>query len=92
MVHAREGGALPYPIQLLVIRCHLNHGLAEGVLRSTVQHLPHGAPYRVLVPAPKSKAQPVVIGGNERGKEPPEDKDVSPPALKTPRSHSDGTE
>lgn len=57
------GEAAEEEIDLLVIGYHHNHGLAETLLGSTVQHVTHHAPCRVLVqvPPPKSKAKPVVV-------------------------------
>jgi basic amino acid/polyamine antiporter, APA family len=57
------GEAINEGIELLVIGYHHNHGLAETLLGSTVQHVTHHAPCRVLVqvPAPRSKVQPVVV-------------------------------
>ncbi len=64
--HAGEaivGEAKEHGIDLLIIGYHHNHGLAETLLGSTVQHVTHHAPCRLLVqvPAPKSKAEPVAV-------------------------------
>lgn len=71
LLKARKAGeaivaeAIEEGIDLLVIGYHHNHGLAEALLGSTVQHVTHHAPCRVLVqvPPPKSKAKPVVVSG-----------------------------
>ena len=73
MLKARSAGeaivgeAIEEGIELLVIGYHQNHGLAETLLGSTVQHVTRHAPCRVLVqvPAPKSKAQPIVVSGEK---------------------------
>jgi basic amino acid/polyamine antiporter, APA family len=63
------GEAVEEGIDLLVIGYHHNHRLAETLLGSTVQHVTHHAPCRVLVqvPAPKSKAKPVVVSEEKAG-------------------------
>ncbi|TAM78716.1 MAG: universal stress protein [Acidobacteria bacterium] len=61
------GEAIDEGIELLIIGYHHDHGLIETVLGSTVQHVIHHAPCRVLVqvPARKPKAEPVVVSGEE---------------------------
>lgn len=61
------GEAEELGIELLVIGYHHNHGLAETLLGSTVQHVTHHAPCRVLVqvPTPRSKAKPSVVHEEE---------------------------
>jgi len=73
LVKARNAGeaivgeAEEQGIALLVIGYHHNHGLGETLLGSTVQHVTHHAPCRVLVqvPAPKSKVMPVAVSDEE---------------------------
>jgi nucleotide-binding universal stress UspA family protein len=57
------GEASEEEIELLIVGYHHNHRLAETLLGSTVQHVTHHAPCRVLVqvPAPRSKAAPVEV-------------------------------
>ena len=54
-------------IELLIIGNHHNHGLAETLLGSTVEHVTHHAPCRVLVQVPpaKPKARHAVAGEEE---------------------------
>lgn len=61
------GEAIDEGIELLVIGYRHNHRLAETLLGSTVRHVTHHAPCRVLVqvPAAKLKAQPVVVSGEK---------------------------
>jgi len=57
------GEAEEQEIELLVIGYRHDHHLAEALLGSTVQHVTHHAPCRVLVqvPAPKLKAQAIPV-------------------------------
>ena len=71
------GEAEEQEIELLVIGYRHDHHLAEALLGSTVQHVTHHAPCRVLVqvPAPKLKAQAIPVSeakaeADVRGKEP----------------------
>jgi len=54
-------------VELLIIGYHHNHGLAETLLGSTVQHVTHHAPCRVLVqvPPPRTKAKPHGVSKEE---------------------------
>jgi nucleotide-binding universal stress UspA family protein len=63
------GEAAEEEVDLLVIGYHHNHRLAETLLGSTVQHVTHHAPCRVLVqvPPPRSKARPVAVSEKEAG-------------------------
>lgn len=68
MLRARSAGeaivdeAKNQETDLLIIGYRHDHGLAEPLLGSTVKHVTHHAPCRVLVqvPAVKAKAKPVV--------------------------------
>ncbi len=67
------GEAKDQEIELLVIGYHHDHGLAETLLGSTVQHVTHHAPCRVLVqvPVPKSRVKPAEVS-KEKAEKPAE--------------------
>jgi len=68
---AIAGEAADQEVELLVIGYRHDHHLAESLLGSTVQHLTHHAPCRVLVqvpaPKPKAKAVPASVANDEEG-------------------------